>query len=190
MQKLLYPYLPEGMRNPQTFEWMMSNPEYRTQLEQMMEKQVCSAAGHLLKRKEQKNRKSPPPKQVTWQFWETQKGLLPRFTGIIIRHPHSRAIVSPALLQSHMPALFVVLSPCVILVLLKFHLHLFVFLQTQGSSLLVMAQRQTSACHCPCSQLHMQTSATKPVICTSQCGTGSDICSHCGILCREPLIPG
>ncbi|DBA73359.1 hypothetical protein WJX77_003581 [Trebouxia sp. C0004] len=39
MQKLLYPYLPEGMRNPQTFEWMMSNPEYRTQLEQMMEKQ-------------------------------------------------------------------------------------------------------------------------------------------------------
>ncbi len=40
MQKLLYPYLPEGMRNPQTFEWMMSNPEYRSQLEQMLEKQV------------------------------------------------------------------------------------------------------------------------------------------------------
>ena len=71
MQKLLYPYLPEGMRNPQTFEWMMSNPEYRIQLEQMMEKQVCSAAQHLLYRKEQKNRKRPPPQQVTWQFWET-----------------------------------------------------------------------------------------------------------------------
>ena len=41
MQKMLYPYLPEGMRNPQTFEWMMSNPEYRSQLEQMLEKQVC-----------------------------------------------------------------------------------------------------------------------------------------------------
>lgn len=40
MQKMLYPYLPEGMRNPQTFEWMMSNPEYRSQLEQMLEKQV------------------------------------------------------------------------------------------------------------------------------------------------------
>jgi hypothetical protein len=56
MQKLLYPYLPEGMRNPQTFEWMMSNPEYRTQLEQMMEKQVCSAVQHLLKC--EKNRKT------------------------------------------------------------------------------------------------------------------------------------
>ena len=50
MQKLLYPYLPEGMRNPQTFEWMMSNPEYRTQLEQMMEKQVSSAKQHHQKR--------------------------------------------------------------------------------------------------------------------------------------------
>ena len=40
MQKMLYPYLPEGMRNPQTFEWMMSNPEYRSQLEKMLEKQV------------------------------------------------------------------------------------------------------------------------------------------------------
>lgn len=53
MQKLLYPYLPEGMRNPQTFEWMISNPEYRAQLEQMMEKQVSFAARHHQK----KNRK-------------------------------------------------------------------------------------------------------------------------------------
>ncbi len=52
MQKLLYPYLPEGMRNPQTFEWMISNPEYRAQLEQMMEKQVSFAARHHQKKTE------------------------------------------------------------------------------------------------------------------------------------------
>lgn len=40
MQKLLYPYLPEGMRNPDTFYWMMNNPEYRAQLEEMLNKQV------------------------------------------------------------------------------------------------------------------------------------------------------
>ncbi|CAL5224675.1 g7398 [Coccomyxa viridis] len=39
MQQLLYKYLPEPMRNPQTFEWMLSNPEYRKQLEGMMEQQ-------------------------------------------------------------------------------------------------------------------------------------------------------
>ncbi|KAK9817837.1 hypothetical protein WJX72_002915 [[Myrmecia] bisecta] len=39
MQELLYPYLPEPMRNPQTFDWMMSNPQYREQLETMMEQQ-------------------------------------------------------------------------------------------------------------------------------------------------------
>lgn len=31
MQKLIYPYLPEGMRNPQTFEWMLKNPATRQQ---------------------------------------------------------------------------------------------------------------------------------------------------------------
>ena len=41
MQQLLYKYLPEPMRNPQTFEWMLSNPEYRKQLEAMMEQQAC-----------------------------------------------------------------------------------------------------------------------------------------------------
>ena len=40
MQQMLYKYLPEPMRNPQTFEWMLSNPEYRKQLEGMMEQQV------------------------------------------------------------------------------------------------------------------------------------------------------
>jgi hypothetical protein len=57
MQQLLYKYLPEPMRNPQTFEWMLSNPEYRKQLEGMMEQQVsllgkltaCLQAGQFLK---------------------------------------------------------------------------------------------------------------------------------------------
>lgn len=40
MQKMLYPYLPEPMRNPQTFEWMLNTPEYRQQLEQMLAQQV------------------------------------------------------------------------------------------------------------------------------------------------------
>jgi hypothetical protein len=44
MQEMLYPYLPEPMRNPQTFEWMLNNPEYRTQLEQMIGQQGGMAA--------------------------------------------------------------------------------------------------------------------------------------------------
>ncbi len=40
MQKMLYPYLPEPMQNPETFEWMLNNPESRKQLEQMVEQQV------------------------------------------------------------------------------------------------------------------------------------------------------
>lgn len=45
MQKTLYPYLPEHMRNPQTFEFMLSNPESRAQLEQMMSQQVGVVIG-------------------------------------------------------------------------------------------------------------------------------------------------
>lgn len=33
MQKMLYPYLPEPMRNPQSIEWMLNNPEVRKQME-------------------------------------------------------------------------------------------------------------------------------------------------------------
>ncbi len=40
MQQMLYKYLPEGMRNAETFEWMLSNPEYRKQLEVMIQQQV------------------------------------------------------------------------------------------------------------------------------------------------------
>ncbi|XP_045820155.1 protein TIC 40, chloroplastic [Trifolium pratense] len=36
VQKMVYPYLPEEMRNPSTFKWMLQNPEYRQQLEQML----------------------------------------------------------------------------------------------------------------------------------------------------------
>ncbi|KAJ6364572.1 hypothetical protein OIU76_029521 [Salix suchowensis] len=36
MQKMVYPYLPEEMRNPTTFKWMLQNPQYRQQLEDML----------------------------------------------------------------------------------------------------------------------------------------------------------
>ncbi|XP_019419004.1 PREDICTED: protein TIC 40, chloroplastic-like [Lupinus angustifolius] len=36
VQKMVYPYLPEEMRNPSTFKWMMQNPQYRQQLEEML----------------------------------------------------------------------------------------------------------------------------------------------------------
>ncbi|KAA8538710.1 hypothetical protein F0562_028309 [Nyssa sinensis] len=32
VQKMVYPYLPEEMRNPSTFKWMLQNPQYRQQL--------------------------------------------------------------------------------------------------------------------------------------------------------------
>merc|ERR1712003_178848 len=37
MQEMMYPYLPEGMRNPETFQWILSNPEMRSQMEQMLQ---------------------------------------------------------------------------------------------------------------------------------------------------------
>ena len=36
MQEMMYPYLPEGMRNPETFKWILSNPEMRGQMEEML----------------------------------------------------------------------------------------------------------------------------------------------------------
>lgn len=44
MQKMLYPYLPEPMRNPETFDWMLNNPEYRAQLEGMLSQQMGAGA--------------------------------------------------------------------------------------------------------------------------------------------------
>ncbi|XP_042490556.1 protein TIC 40, chloroplastic isoform X2 [Macadamia integrifolia] len=36
VQKMVYPYLPEEMKNPATFKWMLQNPQYRQQLEEML----------------------------------------------------------------------------------------------------------------------------------------------------------
>lgn len=36
VQKMVYPYLPAEMRNPTSFKWMLQNPEYRKQLENML----------------------------------------------------------------------------------------------------------------------------------------------------------
>ncbi|RAL54986.1 hypothetical protein DM860_013682 [Cuscuta australis] len=36
LQKMVYPYLPEEMRNPDTFKWMLQNPLYRQQLQDML----------------------------------------------------------------------------------------------------------------------------------------------------------
>ena len=40
MQKMLYPYLPEPMRNPSSIEWMLSNPEVKKQMASMFEQQA------------------------------------------------------------------------------------------------------------------------------------------------------
>jgi hypothetical protein len=40
MQKMLYPYLPEPMRNPESIEWMLNNPEVKKQMTQLFEQQV------------------------------------------------------------------------------------------------------------------------------------------------------
>ncbi|KAI3802477.1 hypothetical protein L1987_30609 [Smallanthus sonchifolius] len=36
LQKMLYPYLPEEMRNPTSFKWILQNPQYRQQLQEML----------------------------------------------------------------------------------------------------------------------------------------------------------
>ncbi|CAL9068672.1 unnamed protein product [Musa banksii] len=36
VQKMVYPYLPEEMRNPETFNWMMQNPQFRQQMQDML----------------------------------------------------------------------------------------------------------------------------------------------------------
>ncbi|XP_071685608.1 protein TIC 40, chloroplastic-like isoform X1 [Rutidosis leptorrhynchoides] len=36
VQKMMYPYLPEEMRNPTSFKWMLQNPQYRQQLQEML----------------------------------------------------------------------------------------------------------------------------------------------------------
>jgi len=48
MQKMLYPYLPEPMRNPQSIEWMLSNPEVKKQMEQMFAQQGVSMSPQMM----------------------------------------------------------------------------------------------------------------------------------------------
>ncbi|XVF31667.1 hypothetical protein REPUB_Repub17cG0011300 [Reevesia pubescens] len=43
VQKMVYPYLPEEMRNPDTFKWMLQNPQYRQQLQDMLNNMGGSA---------------------------------------------------------------------------------------------------------------------------------------------------
>lgn len=45
MQKLMYPYLPEFMRNPETFEMLLSNPQYKDQLKGIMKQMKGSGIG-------------------------------------------------------------------------------------------------------------------------------------------------
>ena len=45
MQETMYQYLPENMRNKETFDWMLSNPEFRGQLQTMLEKQASPVLG-------------------------------------------------------------------------------------------------------------------------------------------------
>nr|XP_011457703.1 PREDICTED: protein TIC 40, chloroplastic-like isoform X2 [Fragaria vesca subsp. vesca] len=43
VQKMVYPYLPEEMRNLTTFKWMLQNPQYRQQLEDMLRNMTGSS---------------------------------------------------------------------------------------------------------------------------------------------------
>ncbi|KAL8138330.1 hypothetical protein V2J09_004331 [Rumex salicifolius] len=43
VQQMVYPHLPEEMRNPATFKWMLQNPEYRKQLQDMLNNMGGSA---------------------------------------------------------------------------------------------------------------------------------------------------
>lgn len=46
MQKMLYPYLPEPMRNPESIEWMLNNPEVRKQMEGVFAQSVSASTAH------------------------------------------------------------------------------------------------------------------------------------------------
>jgi hypothetical protein len=48
MQTMLYPYLPEPMRNPQSIEWMLGNPEVKKQMEQMFAQSGMSMSPQMM----------------------------------------------------------------------------------------------------------------------------------------------
>ncbi|GBF99663.1 hypothetical protein Rsub_12482 [Raphidocelis subcapitata] len=53
MQKMLYPYLPEPMRNPQSIEWMLNTPEVRKQLEQTLANSGMSMSPQMMQMMQQ-----------------------------------------------------------------------------------------------------------------------------------------
>lgn len=55
MQKMLYPYLPEPMRNPQSIEWMLNNPEVRKQMEGVFAQSVSARGGGGRRRTSRRN---------------------------------------------------------------------------------------------------------------------------------------
>lgn len=73
MQKLLYPYLPEPMRNKETFEWMLTNPEYRKQLETMMASQQNPAMEQMMSEFDYDN---PAMKEQLAQAGMTPDGIM------------------------------------------------------------------------------------------------------------------
>ncbi|KAI7836497.1 hypothetical protein COHA_009645 [Chlorella ohadii] len=83
-QKMLYPYLPEPMRNPETFEWMLSNPEYRTQLEGMLQQQVASSGSPAMAEMMQGMDMSPEKMQAQFDAL----GMTPdQFIGKVMADP-------------------------------------------------------------------------------------------------------
>ncbi|MEW5312993.1 MAG: hypothetical protein WDW38_004589 [Sanguina aurantia] len=48
MQKMIYPYLPEPMRNPASVEWMLSQPEVKKQMETLFAQQQGSMSPEMM----------------------------------------------------------------------------------------------------------------------------------------------
>ena len=46
MQKMMYPHLPEHMRNPSSIEWMLNDPAMKKQMAQMFESQASPLFTH------------------------------------------------------------------------------------------------------------------------------------------------
>jgi len=77
---------------------------------------------------------------VAWQFWEIQEGLLlTRVSGIITQQAQSSDPVSPALVQYHVPAPFVVFLAFVNLCLADTLFSSFCFLANSSRTKLLSA---------------------------------------------------
>lgn len=49
MQEMMYPYLPEPMRNPETFNFVLKDPTMRKQLVQTLAQSVCDDQGRMIR---------------------------------------------------------------------------------------------------------------------------------------------